>query len=140
MRYRSRVKWMDTDYARVAHYQRFLDWVDDGFQAWCNARSIFFKEEVDQGIGWPFVDVRIEYQRPITLEDEIVVTMILKDVSARGFTLTFSISKADGVIVAQGYQKRRFVSQRDLKGSDAKSDVLSILTEMQNEEADAEIG
>lgn len=140
MQYRCRVKWMDTDYAQVAHYQRFLDWVDDGFQAWCNARGLFFKEQVDQEIGWPLVDVGIQYQSPVTLEDELVVTMVLKDVSPRGTTLDFIISKTDGTVAARGHQKRRFVSQRDLKGSEAAAEALTILIQMQGEEADAELG
>jgi len=140
MRYRSYVKWMDTDYARVAHYQRFLSWVDDGFQTWCNARGILFKEQIDQGIGWPLVDVSIQYFRPMTLEDEVLVTMALKDVSAKGMTLDFTISRSDGKTAAQGYLKRRFISQHDMHGSEASLDVQSILDEMQQEDADLELG
>lgn len=130
---------MDTDYARVAHYQRFLSWVDDGFQAWCNARGISFKEQLDQGIGWPLVDVRIQYHRPLTLEDEILVSMVLKDVSAQGMTLEFTIFRADGKAAADGYLKRRFISQSDMKGREATTALLTTLGNMEQEEADLEL-
>ena len=139
MRYRCFVKWMDTDYARVAHYQRFLSWVDDGFQIWCNGRGISFKEQLDQGIGWPLVDVRIEYHRPVTLEDEILVSMALKDVTAQGMTLEFEIFRSDGKLSAEGYLKRRFISQQDMKGRDASAALVASLSEMQREDPDSEL-
>jgi len=140
MRYRCHVKWMDTDYARVAHYQRFLSWVDDGFQAWCNARGISFKEQIDHGIGWPLVDVSIRYLRPMTLEDEVLVSMVLEDVSSQGMTLDFTIARSDGKIAARGHMKRRFVSQHDMQGSDASLDLQAKLKAMRQEDADSELG
>jgi YbgC/YbaW family acyl-CoA thioester hydrolase len=130
---------MDTDYARVAHYQRFLSWVEDGFQAWCNARGISFKEQLDQGIGWPLVDVRIQYYRPLTLEDEVLISMVLKDVSAQGMTLEFTIYRSDEKVAADGYLKRRFISQADMKGREATTSLLATLSKMEGEEADLEL-
>ena len=130
---------MDTDYARVAHYQRFFDWVDDGFQAWCNARGLSFREQVDRGIGWPLVDIGIQYRNPVTVEDDLLVEMVLREVSDRGMTLEFEISRADGALAAKGYQKRRFVSQHDLRGSEVNAEALSILSQMQDEEVGAEL-
>lgn len=108
--FRYRLTWMDVDYARVVHYLRCYVWVDEAFHNHLYEHGFHIREFVEQGYGLPYLGSSCRYMRPLTLEDEIEIHLVVARQDAKGFTLQFRINKlGDSAVAVEGELVRRCI-------------------------------
>ncbi len=71
--HRRRVRWGDSDPARIAYTARFGDFAMEAIEAFFQDRlgAGFYELNLDHGIGTPFVRVEFEFQSPLTPRDTL---------------------------------------------------------------------
>ncbi|WP_338664391.1 thioesterase family protein [Pararoseomonas sp. SCSIO 73927] len=86
-----RVKWGESDPARIAYTARFLDFSMDAIEAFLLDRlgAGFYELNVDRGVGTPFVHVELDFRSPLTPRDELETEVRL--VRLGGGSLGFAV-------------------------------------------------
>ncbi len=90
--HRRRVRWGESDPARIAYTARFLDFCMDAIEAFYQDRLGvgFYELNVDHGIGTPFVHVALDFRSPLTPRDMLAVEVRLARLGAS--SLTFEVA------------------------------------------------
>lgn len=68
-----RIRWGESDPARIAYTARYLDFAMDAIEAFFNDRlgASFYEFNVDMGSGSPFVHVSLDFRSPVTPRDTL---------------------------------------------------------------------
>ncbi|PWS36958.1 acyl-CoA thioesterase [Falsiroseomonas bella] len=68
-----RIRWGESDPARIAYTARFLDFAMDAIEAFFTDRLgvSFYEFNVDMGSGSPFVRVELDFRSPVTPRDTL---------------------------------------------------------------------
>lgn len=76
-RHRYQIAFSDTDAARIAFTGRFSEWCLAAIESWMRDRlaTDWFRLNVDDGIGTPFVHLSMDMASPLTPRDLLVVTV-----------------------------------------------------------------
>jgi 4-hydroxybenzoyl-CoA thioesterase len=87
-----RIKWGESDPARIAYTARFLDFAMDAIEAFLQDRigAGFYELNVDHGSGTPFVHVEIDFKSPLTPRDTLETEVRL--VRLGGSSLTYAVT------------------------------------------------
>jgi YbgC/YbaW family acyl-CoA thioester hydrolase len=82
--YRRTVIWRDTDAARIVYTGRFLDFALEAIEAMLRLRIgvDWYRLNVDEGLGAPFVNVALDFFRPVTPRDELDIEVTVECVGA----------------------------------------------------------
>lgn len=87
-----RVRWGDSDPARIAYTARFGDFAMEAIEAFFQDRlgAGFYELNLDHGIGTPFVRVEFEFLSPLTPRDTLETEVRLQKLggSSAQFALT----------------------------------------------------
>lgn len=86
-----RVRWGESDPARIAYTARFLDFSMDAIEAFLQDRlgAGFYELNLDHGLGTPFVHVEIDFRSPLTPRDTLATEVRLARLG--GGSLTFAV-------------------------------------------------
>ena len=86
-----RVRWGESDPARIVYTPRFLDFAMDAIEAFFLDRldAAFFEFNADHGIGTPFVHVELDFRSPVTPRDTLATEVRLARLG--GSSLTFVV-------------------------------------------------
>jgi 4-hydroxybenzoyl-CoA thioesterase len=86
-----RVRWGESDPARIVYTPRFLDFAMDAIEAFFLDRldAAFFEFNADHGIGTPFVHVELDFRSPVTPRDTLATEVLLARLG--GSSLTFVV-------------------------------------------------
>ena len=99
-----RVEFSDTDMAGIVHFSKYLCYME--FAEHDFFRTLGFSGAQKFGelsYGWPRVEVKASYHRPLRFENEIEIRLRLTKISSRSLGFEFSIvNLADQLIVATG--------------------------------------
>jgi len=69
--FRRRVTFDDVDFAHVPFFGRYFSWVSEAL----NQNGLAYTELLEhRGIGFPIVDARCHYHRPLAIDQEFDVT------------------------------------------------------------------
>jgi YbgC/YbaW family acyl-CoA thioester hydrolase len=98
--HRRRVKWGESDPARIAYTARFLDFAMDAIEAFLQDRlgAGFYELNLDHGVGTPFVHVEIDFRSPLTPRDTLETEVRLARLG--GGSLTFAVKGRVGERIA----------------------------------------
>lgn len=113
-----RIRWGESDPARIVYTARFLDFAMDAIEAFFTDRlgASFYEFNLDHGIGTPFVHVELDFRSPLTPRDTLETEVRLARLG--GSSLTFNTTGRVGDRVAfEGKQVCAFV---DVSGSAMK--------------------
>lgn len=86
-----RITWGETDAARIGYTARFLDFAMEAVERWFQERlgTGWYEMNVDEGIGTPFVHVRMDFRSPVTPRDTLTSTVRLARLG--GSSLRFAV-------------------------------------------------
>ena len=95
-----RIRWGESDPARIAYTARFLDFAMDAVEAFFQDRlgDGFYEMNVDRGIGTPFVRVELDFKSPLTPRDTLATEVRVTRVG--GASLEFAVTGRVGERVA----------------------------------------
>jgi YbgC/YbaW family acyl-CoA thioester hydrolase len=89
-----RVEFHETDMAGLMHFSNFFRWMEAAEHAFF--RSLGFSIHMtieDLEIGWPRVDVQCKYISPLRFEDEVAVTIRVRERRPRTMVYDFEFRK-----------------------------------------------
>lgn len=89
--HRRRVRWGESDPARIVYTPRFLDYAMEAIESFFLDRldAAFFEFNADHGIGTPFVHVELDFRSPLTPRDTLETEVRLARLG--GSSLTFAV-------------------------------------------------
>jgi len=95
-----RIRWGETDPARIAYTPRFLDFAMEAIEAFFTDRlgASFYEFHADHGLGTPFVHVELDFRSPVTPRDTLETEVRLLKLG--GSSLTFGTTGRVGERVA----------------------------------------
>jgi acyl-CoA thioesterase FadM len=98
--HRRRVRWGDSDPARIAYTARFGDFAMEAIEAFFLDRlgAGFYELNLDHGIGTPFVRVEFEFRSPLTPRDTLETEVRLERLG--GSSAAFALAGRVGVRLA----------------------------------------
>ncbi len=105
--YQTKLEFADTDSAGVAHFTSILKIVERAEHAFLEALGIPVIEHSHGRMGapvfgWPRVDVRFRFRRPIVFGDEVSVELLVTDVGTKSIAYFAKVMLAGGEVAAEG--------------------------------------
>ena len=102
-----RVRWVDTDIAGVMHYSNFLRYFEACEEEFYRSLGITLSTiRVEYGIMLPRVEAYCVYKAPCRFDDQIEVTLSVREISDKTITYDFQLQRnRDGRLAAEGYLK-----------------------------------
>lgn len=96
--YRRPIGWGDTDAARIVYTGRFADFALEAIEGWFRDRlgTDWYRLNVDERIGSPFVHLSLDFERPVTPRDAVDVTVLLRKAGRSSLTFAFAGASATG--------------------------------------------
>ena len=88
-RYKRKVQYHETDKMGVTHHSNYIKWMEEARIAFLESIDLPFQTVEAKGIVSPVVSVSVDYKKPCTFGDEIVVEV--------------AVNKYDGVRLEVGY-------------------------------------
>lgn len=87
-----RIRWGESDPARIAYTARFLDFAMDAIEAFFTDRlgASFYEFNVDHGCGTPFVHVALDFRSPVTPRDTLETEVRIAKLG--GSSVTFVVA------------------------------------------------
>jgi acyl-CoA thioester hydrolase len=92
-----RVYWEDTDAGGVVYHAGYLRFMERARSEWMRALGVdqfAFKQAT--GLAFMVRDMQIDFLRPALLDDELSVTVVVKERRAASILFTQAIMKVDG--------------------------------------------
>lgn len=92
-----RVYWEDTDAGGVVYHAGYLRFMERARSEWMRALGVdqlAFKQAT--GLAFMVRDMQIDFLRPALLDDELSVTVVVKERRAASILFTQTITKMDG--------------------------------------------
>ena len=71
--HRIRVRYCETDRMGLAHHGSYVAWFEEARTEWMRERGFSYREMEDGGLLLQVVDMSIQYKRPVTYDEVIVV-------------------------------------------------------------------
>ena len=91
-----RVYWEDTDAGGVVYYANYLKFLERGRSEWLRALGVDQPRlRADRGLQFAVVSVTVDFLRPATLDDEVLVTAALAKLSGATIEFKQSIWRGD---------------------------------------------
>ena len=110
-----RVEFSDTDMAGIVHFSKYFCYMEFAEHDFFRALGFSGVQKFgDVAYGWPRVEVKASYNRPLRFENEIEIRLWLTKLSSRSLGFEFSIiNLADQLIAATGSYTTVCVIQRE---------------------------
>jgi acyl-CoA thioester hydrolase len=87
---RRRVAFSETDAAGIVHFSHFFRYMEDAEHAFIRSLGHSVATRIgNERYGWPRVRAECEYLSPLKFEDELEVTLLVKQVKPRAITYDF---------------------------------------------------
>ncbi len=92
--YTRRVEFADTDMAGIMHFSSLFRFMESAEHAFI--RSLGYSvtlNEIDPALGLPRVRAEADFRRPFRFEDEIEITLTVREKRARSLTYAFELRR-----------------------------------------------
>lgn len=122
--YHTKLEFADTDSAGVAHFTSILKIVERAEHAFLEAVGIPVIERSHGRagapvFGWPRVDVRFRFRRPIVFGDQVTVELSVREIGTKSIAYSAKVILADGEVAAEGKLVNACVGASDEEGMKA---------------------
>lgn len=105
-----RVPFYDVDPMHIVWHGNYVKYFEDGRCALLDKIDYNYTKMGQSGFSYPVIDLRIQYAKPLTFGQEIVVQATLKDIDF-GLLIGYKIfDKATGQRLSKGYTRQVPVS------------------------------
>jgi len=111
---RCKVRFSEVDAMNIAWHGSYLKYLEDGREEF-GARfpGISYKEIYHAGYKAPIIDLRIEYKKPVTTGDTIIVETRYVPTEAAKIHFDYTIFNEQGEIVIEAYTIQVFLNEKD---------------------------
>jgi len=100
--YRRRIEFVDTDVSGNVHFSRFFIFMETAeHELLRSLGTTVHLEDGDRTIGWPRVDARCKYLRPVRFGDELEILVFVERQGTKSMTYRFEFH-CRGEQVAEG--------------------------------------
>lgn len=106
---RRRVAFSEVDVMGVVWHGRYAAFFEEAAAALCRRCGLGYADFFEAGLRAPIIQFHIEYYRPLTLDEDIVVKASLVWTEAARLTIEYEVLKQDGSRAAEGYSVQLFV-------------------------------
>jgi len=97
-----RVEFADTDMARIMHFARFFNFMEEVEHEFLRSLGLSVMMDFDAiHVGFPRVAASCDFFKPLKFEDVVDVTLQIERLGSKSITYAIAFSK-DGVAVARG--------------------------------------
>lgn len=87
----------DTDAGGIVYYANYLKFFERARSEWLRAAGFNQHRLMEQGLRFVVRDLSVKYRRPALLDEEIIVTVSLDEISKAGMTLNqTALRRSDG--------------------------------------------
>ncbi len=88
--YRRRIEFVDTDVSGNVHFSRFFIFMETAeHELLRSLGTTVHLEDGDRTIGWPRVDARCKYLRPVRFGDELEILVFVERQGTKSMTYRF---------------------------------------------------
>ncbi len=101
---RLRVRYAETDQARVVYHSNYLVWFEIGRVELCRDHGFNYRDmETEADAYLPVTELRVKYRIPAKYDDEILVRTRVIDLRSRAIGFAYEVVRlADGSLLAEG--------------------------------------
>ena len=124
-----RVYWEDTDAGGVVYHASYLRFMERARSEWL--RAIGIDQSVLRtatGLGFVVKDMQIDFVRPALLDDELSVTVEVKEQRAASILFTQTIKRADGSSVIRAKVRVACVDVQRMRAAPIPTGLISAMT------------
>ena len=101
--HRLRVRYCETDRMGVAHHGSYVAWFEEARTEWFRSRGRSYRQMEDEGAFLQVVDMKIRYLKPTTYDDELLISLRVKERKKVAITMEYEVRRADNQdLVATG--------------------------------------
>ncbi len=101
--HRLRVRYCETDRMGVAHHGSYVAWFEEARTEWLRSRGKSYRQMEEEGAFLQVVDMTIRYLKPTTYDDELLVSLRVKERKKVAVTMEYEVRRADNQdLVATG--------------------------------------
>ena len=77
--HRVRVRYCETDRMGVAHHGSYVAWFEEARTEWLRRRGKSYRQMEEEGSFLQVVDMAIRYLKPTTYDDELLISLRVKE-------------------------------------------------------------
>lgn len=101
------IRWVDTDTAQVMHYSNYFRYFETCEEEFYRSVGLNFKTIFEKyGVALPRLEAHCSYKAPCKFDDEIEVTLQVKEIGEKIITYNFQVYLTEGNrLAADGYLK-----------------------------------
>ncbi len=101
--HRLRVRYCETDRMGVAHHGSYVAWFEEARTEWFRSRGRSYRQMEEEGAFLQVVDMKIRYLKPTTYDDELLISLRVKERKKVAITMEYEVRRADNQdLVATG--------------------------------------
>ena len=97
------VRYCETDRMGVAHHGSYVAWFEEARTEWFRSRGRSYRQMEEEGAFLQVVDMKIRYLKPTTYDDELLISLRVKERKKVAITMEYEVRRADNQdLVATG--------------------------------------
>lgn len=110
IQYTFKVRWGDTDPARIVFFPNFYRWMDEATHEFFSEIGYPTTELMTKDmIGLPLLESKCEFRSPLVFDDEACVVTKVTEIHNKVFKLSHTFYKGE-TLIAEGYTLRAWTS------------------------------
>lgn len=101
---RVRVRYAETDQARMVYHSNYLIWFEIGRVELCRDHGFNYRDmETEADAFLPVTEARLRYRSPAKYDDVILIRTRASDIRSRAITFAYEVRReADNTLLAEG--------------------------------------
>lgn len=113
MSVKKRISFSEVDAMAIAWHGRYLQFFEMASEELARTIGLTYQNYFDHDLRAPFVQMHVDYHRPLTLDEEVTIKARLIWTDAAKLNIEYEINKEDGSVGATGYSVQMFVTGKD---------------------------
>ena len=93
--HRVHVRYCETDRMGVAHHGSYVAWFEEARTEWLRRRGKSYRQMEEEGSFLQVVDMSIRYLKPTTYDDELLISLRVKERKRVAVTMEYEVRRAD---------------------------------------------
>lgn len=123
---KKRIYYHDTDCGGVVYYANYLKYLEEARSEYFEARGVFVKDLMAQGIGFVVARQEIDYKAPAVYDDVLEVRTVVNKISRASMEFEYEIAKQTGQVISTAKTVLVFVD-KNLKPRSIPADIKELL-------------
>ncbi len=97
-----RIYWEDTDAGGVVYHSNYLRFMERARTEWLRAQGIDQMDLRDStGLAFVVRDMQLDFLKPARLDDELQITVLVKERRAASMLFAQDVTRADGLLLVR---------------------------------------